>query len=216
MPKLSEARHPCEYLVSERGMLSRGVVTIGPSQRLQPGEVLGRVGLVAAMLAAAVAVAGNVGNGTLTFAGPPVDASAVEGAYLVTFTDPTQFEVEAPNGKTVDVGTVGTAFASGVRFTIAAGGTAFAAGDQFSIQVTADERAEQFVALNPAANDGSQRAAAIAMYPAVTGAGKTTQITATKRLTEVRASDLTWPVGISAAAKAQAIADLARLDIILR
>ena len=79
-------------------------------------------------------VAGSTGNptcGTITVTGP-----ALPGVYRAIFETATKFEIEAPNGVTLGVGTVGTAFnAGGLAFTITAGGTAAVAGDSFTITV---------------------------------------------------------------------------------
>ncbi|WP_166304287.1 head decoration protein [Bradyrhizobium sp. 2S1] len=73
----------------------------------------------------------------------------------------------------------------------------------------------QFVPLNPAANDGSQNAAALPIYPANTGAGQTMQIAAITRAAEVNGNILTWPVGITAAQKAAAIAALGGAGVLI-
>ncbi|MFP5276971.1 MAG: hypothetical protein ACLGPM_07640 [Acidobacteriota bacterium] len=84
----------------------------------------------------ATAKVGNTGNGTVT-AGPTVTAgTALNGDYVVNFTDATHFEVFDPNGKQLEPGVTGTAYLDGgIGFTITAGGTAFAAGDQFTMAV---------------------------------------------------------------------------------
>lgn len=73
----------------------------------------------------------------------------------------------------------------------------------------------RFVPLNPAATDGSQNASAIAIYPAVVGAGATARIAVIARVAEVRAADLDWGAA-TAAQIAAATAQLAALNIILR
>lgn len=81
-------------------------------------------------------VAGSTGNptcGAITVSGP-----ALPGVYRAIFESATKYEIEAPNGVTLGVGTVGTVFnQGGLSFTIAAGGTAAVAGDSFTITVAA-------------------------------------------------------------------------------
>ena len=72
-----------------------------------------------------------------------------------------------------------------------------------------------FAPLNPGASDGSQNAAACSIYRYdVTAADVHGVIIA--RLAEVIADQLVWPVGISPAAKAAAIASLKANDILVR
>lgn len=74
----------------------------------------------------------------------------------------------------------------------------------------------QYVAHAPGAADGSQNAAAIALYPALTGAGQTVKIAAITRAAEVNGNILTWANGITAAQKTAAITALAAVGIIVR
>jgi hypothetical protein len=75
---------------------------------------------------------GNAGNGTM---GAVTVGSAAVGAYFVSFTSSTAFNVTGPGGA-VGTGTAGTPFSTGgLSFTITAGATPFAAGDGFSITV---------------------------------------------------------------------------------
>lgn len=104
------------------------------------GAVLGRT-TTAAVVAAAVADAGNTGNGTITLAGTPFDGKAKEGKYRLTCIEPGAnvgtFEVEDPEGIILGRAIVAVAFANGIAFTINDGGTDFVAGDSFSIEVSA-------------------------------------------------------------------------------
>lgn len=91
--------------------------------------------------AAAAAVAGNTGNGTIT-ATPTTSAGVKAGVYKATITvaaaNAGTFELEDPDGVTVGEGTVAVAFSrGGLAFTIADGATDFVVGDQFAITVTA-------------------------------------------------------------------------------
>jgi hypothetical protein len=103
--------------------------------------------------AASSAGGSNVGNGTLALASPAALAYAQAGAYTVTFTSTTAFEVTDPFGNPVGAGVVGTAFAQQIGFTISAGGTAFAINDTFTVTLTAQYLYELSVAT---ATDGSQ------------------------------------------------------------
>lgn len=73
-----------------------------------------------------------------------------------------------------------------------------------------------YVPLAPAASDGSQKSAAVALYPLAAAATGPRQITVFDMDGELRASDLEWPVGISANDKATAVAQLLALGIKLR
>lgn len=72
------------------------------------------------------------------------------------------------------------------------------------------------VPLAPAANDGSQKAAAIAVYPMAAAATGLRQIAVIDLDAEVRAADLEWPAGIGDADKASGVAQLLQLGIKLR
>ncbi|UQR66210.1 head decoration protein [Bradyrhizobium sp. C-145] len=79
--------------------------------------------------------------------------------------------------------------------------------------VTADG---SYLGFTTGAADGSQNAAAIAIYGVTTGAGETAKIAAITRDAEVNGNILTWPAGITALQKATAIAALAANGIIVR
>jgi hypothetical protein len=84
----------------------------------------------------ASAAGANTGTGTLGTLSV-VAGTAQNGAYAVKFTGATTFSVFDPNGRELQSGTTGTAYAdAGVAFTITAGGTAFVAGDSFTVTVT--------------------------------------------------------------------------------
>jgi hypothetical protein len=72
------------------------------------------------------------------------------------------------------------------------------------------------VPLAPAATDGSQKAAAVALYPLAATASGPRQIAVFDMDGELRASDLEWPAGISANDKATAVTQLLALGIKLR
>lgn len=217
-----ETPHPGEFMVSEAsGFRSRERVTLMESQTVIPGQVLGRQtrGPAANMSAVAAADAGNTGDGTLTLADPAVADGAKSGVYRVTCIEAAAngggFEVEGPDGVALDIATVGVAFDGAVKFTIADGATDFAVGDVFTVTVSIDA-SKACGALDLVAVDGLEQAAGIAFYGATTGVGETADIAAIVRDAEVRASDLTWPDGITADQKTAAIAELSALGIILR
>jgi len=82
--------------------------------------------------------AGMVGNGTIALDGAaPTLTGSVIGTYKAIFTSATAFNVTSPANTVIGTGTVGTAFANQVKFTIVAGATPFAVGDEFDIAVTA-------------------------------------------------------------------------------
>ncbi|MEY9404431.1 hypothetical protein ABIF66_004285 [Bradyrhizobium japonicum] len=74
----------------------------------------------------------------------------------------------------------------------------------------------QYIAHDPAAADGSQVAAAVALYGAVTGAGATAAISAIVREAEVNGKTLTTKTGLTAPQLAQISTDLAGKQIIVR
>ncbi|MCG5509635.1 head decoration protein [Ectothiorhodospira lacustris] len=69
-----------------------------------------------------------------------------------------------------------------------------------------------FLPLDPEADDGSEIAAGVLFGHATEG----DQAVAVVRLAEVRGSDLIWPEGITGPEKAQAVADLGALSIVIR
>ena len=74
----------------------------------------------------------------------------------------------------------------------------------------------QYVAFNPAGQDGSQLADAVLLHKTTTAAGVTAKATAFTRDCEVRASALQFAAGVTAAQQATAIAVLAATGIIAR
>jgi len=73
----------------------------------------------------------------------------------------------------------------------------------------------KYVPLNPAEQDGSEKAAAIA-YDNIDASQEDVVGVVTVRQSAVKASELVWPDTITETAKAAAIADLASQTIILR
>jgi hypothetical protein len=220
----TEAQHPGAFIVSEEeGFLSRDAVTINESQTVLVGQVLGRSVVIADATSSAAADASNTGSsGAMTLdATTPVLAGAKNGKYRVVCIEPGTnvgtFAVFDPYGVEIGKYVVGGAdFAKEIKFAIA-DATDFVAGDAFTVTVGIESLTDElWEVLDPTATDGTQIAAGIAVYGVVTGAGETKKISAITRIAEVRAADLAWPAGISAANKARAIEELRAINIILR
>lgn len=195
MTILTEGAHPFEYVKSEAsGTRSRETLVIDQSQTLKSGSVLGQVS-VGALAVAAAAVAGNTGNGALgawtAAAGTP------EGVYRATIVEGAAnagtFRLEDPFGVEIGEIKVGVAFnKGGLGGTIADGATDWVAGDGFTLTVTDTPpvNAGRYVAINPAATDGSQHFAAICGKAVVTAAGKTAKVVGHVRSMEAWAGRL--------------------------
>lgn len=112
---------------------------VTPENRTR-GAVLGRTA-TAATVAAAVAAAGNTGDGVVTLGDPAFGGAVQEGTYRVVCVEPAsnagQFVVEGPDGKVRGKATVGVEYDGDIVFTIADGATDFAAGDSFTFAVSA-------------------------------------------------------------------------------
>lgn len=219
----TEAVHPCAPIVSEQpGFLSRDNIVVAQSQTLVVGQVLGKTGVVASITSSAAADAGNSGNGVFTIDGTaPVGAGAKDGVYRVVndlvATNSGEFLVYDPDGHEIGRVAVGATFNNQIKFVIADGSTDFAIGDAFSVTVGIEYDGDmQYEVLNSTGTDGSQTACAILLYPVTTGSGVTQNSSAITRNAEVRAADLTWPGGITAAQKAEAVDQLRKVGIILR
>lgn len=144
------------------------VVVVQTGVALASGTLLTKSGDTATT-GSAVATAGNTGNPT--FGAIAVGASGVPGAYKLTFTAPTKFDVEDPDGVKIGSGTTGVAFnKSGVSFTLTAGGTAAVAGDEWTITVAAGTGKYSVYTPNGAA--GPADAVLYNYLPAFTGDAK--------------------------------------------
>lgn len=223
MTLLIEARHPGDFIVSEaEGFRSRETAIIAASQSILVGQVLGKTAVGAGATSSAVANSGNAGNGAITLdATTPVLAPARDGVYRAVCIEPAEnggvFAVFDPSGVEIGKVAVGATFATEIKFVIADGATDFSAGDAFSITVGIESIAdERYKALDLTATDGSARAAAVAVYPCVTGAGETKRIAIIDCAAELRAADLTWPDGITATQKAAAVEQLRARGVKLR
>lgn len=195
---------------------SREIAVLAAGKKYALGTVLGRKsGSGAVTVGAAVADAGNTGNGTLTLAGTPSGASVKEGNYRIIFSAPTKANVENPDGVNVGVATVGSAFNKDIAFTIAAGGTAFAAGDALTVPVSVAANDGTYDEWDPAAGDGTGSVAGVLIFDVDATAGVVESV-AVVREAMVSRDALVFKSGTSAAAKSDAYAGLAKLSIAVR
>lgn len=218
---LIEAEHAAAFVLSEGfNKFSRDQVTVGQSQTLAAGQVVGKVGIPASETSSVAADTGNTGNGVFTLDGSaPVASSAIDGAYRVVCiavaTNSGQFLVSDPKGVELGRVAVGATWNNQIKFVIADGATDFAAGDAFTVSVGRQSGTdEQVLAWSPSATDGSQRAAGIMIGPVATGAGQTAQAIMLSRHAAVRLSDLAFGGSPTSAQLAEAIEQLRALGII--
>lgn len=172
---LTEKNYPAEFILSEApGKRSRSVAQVPASQIIKAGMLVA-VLLTGASAGAAVAAAGNTGNGA--FGAVTASAHAQAGNYSVVFIEPVTnlgtFQVVRPDGTVDGTGKVGTAYAGDIGFTIADGATDFVAGDLFTVPVTATGK--QIKPWNATASDGTQIVGGIAYADTVTAAGETAE-----------------------------------------
>jgi hypothetical protein len=223
MTVLNETLHAGGFIVSEaNGCRSREQGIIALSQTLVAGQVLGAVPVVAGVTSSASADAANTsGSGAITLDGTtPVLAGAINGTYRAVCIEPATnggtFAVFDPNGIEIGKVAVGATFANQIKFVIA-DATDFVAGDAFSIVIGVEKGDLNYKALDTTATDGAQRAAGILFAPVTTDGSTKLPATIVVRDAEVRGSDLTWPSSnLTDAQKAQAIAELAALGIVVR
>jgi hypothetical protein len=222
MTTFTEARHSGEFILSEQdGHLSRESVLIGVSQTIVPGTVLGAAAVVASETSSIVVPAGNTGNGVATLANPATSQAAIDGDYILTCTaaaaNAGTFSVQTPDGREIGPLTVAVAFNKEIKLTVADGATDWAVGDTLIVRVGTESPGDYtYGALNLTATDGTQKVAGIAIYGVTNDGSTTTKIAAITRLAEVIGATLTWPAGITAAQKAEAIDQLRKLNIIVR
>lgn len=206
----TEKAHAGEFLISEASRTrSRDNIVYAASQTIVPGQLLSVI-LVGALAAAAIAAAGNTGNGAI--GAVTVDANAPLGRYVLTIIEPASnggaFTLEGPDGVQLDPGKVGVAYNGPINFTLADGATDFAAGDTIEIEVTQDSAVPQHVAW-----DGSLDVSGVAFDHAVTGVGETADGVAITGDAEVNASLLTYFDGATLSDKVEGRAQLRRLGI---
>lgn len=159
---------------------------------------------------------GNTGDGTV--GAVTLGAKAAVGIYRIVFktTGATAVaDVTDPNGNRLEDLTVGTAY-SNAHFgvSIADGANDWTAGDIITIDVSGDGKV---VALDPAGVNGSADAHGL-MYADVEAADAVDNPNGVGVVQDaiVAASKVTWPSGISAGAKAAAIARLEAKNILIR
>ncbi|MDB4906369.1 MAG: hypothetical protein JWO05_1153 [Gemmatimonadetes bacterium] len=145
-------------------------VTLLAGQNLTRGAVLGRTA-TAAVVAAAVADAGNTGNGV--FGAATIGATVKPGRYRIVCIEPAAnagvFAIFEPGGAEIGRANVGVAFVGAINFTIADGATDFISGDTFSVDVSAV--VYKYKLATAAAVDGSDLARAILTQDADATAG---------------------------------------------
>lgn len=216
MTILYEGRHPVAFILSTLpGYQSIEAVTVGASQNIQPGQILGGRVVVANATSTPSAKIGNTGNATIAMSSPALTSKAVNGRYKGIASAATKVDWEDPTGKSIGTSTHGSPFAAGgIRMQITAGGTPSAAGDEFYVDVGVERPNDiEAVAFDPTATDGAEAVIGIAMYPAKTGVGQTLKVSAIVAGAEVNAKELVLPDGISATDTAKLYADLAALGI---
>lgn len=202
-----------DVLVAEADLgLSRKAVTVlagsGTSRILKLGTVLGAMLFAAPVIAA---TAGNTGNGAL---GALILGDACKiGVYTVTCiaaaANGGRFQVVDPDGYRLGDSLVGVAWVSPqLGFTISDGAADFVVGD--SITITIGKGSGKAVQLDPAAHDGTQLADSVLVSHVTAPDGVDAGGQAVMRDTVLADKGLVWPDGISAPAKAAAIARLAK------
>lgn len=192
---LTERRHAGGYIVWEpqNGLVTRDEVIIASGAgECEAGLVLGQVGHALT----AVAAAQGVNTGNYTFGAIAVAAPAVAGVYILRMQDATHYVVEDPDGEQIGHGVFGTAFAAGgLSFTATAGATPAVAGDSSTLTVGVGSL--KYVAYDPTANNGAERAAAILWdFRDATAADRkaTANIRGPMR---INAAELVWGAGVT-------------------
>lgn len=217
---LTETRHAGGFMVSEQpsGRFSRDSVTLGQSQTIVAGQVLGKstAGFGTLTPGAGTAGGSNTGNGTISTV--TAGAGCQAGTYRMVADAALRWDVFDPSGRNIGQALDAVAFAGQIGFTITHGATAFAAGDTFSVAVTETDPSDagQYKALNLSATDGSQNAVAISWGNYTTGSGVTMTITVIDRDAEVRGVDLTYPAGATNNQIGAINAQLLALGIVVR
>jgi hypothetical protein len=221
MSTIHQRRAATAFILSEAsGSRSRGAGVIAPSQDFDAGQVLGRIANASGVTVSAVADPGNTaGSGALTLASPAYSSRVKEGVYAVTMetvvANGGKFRVEDPAGVHVGDASVGTAFNKEVKFTIADAND-FVIGDKFTIKVEFGPGGTLYKAWKEDATDGSEIAAAIAIYPVKTDGSTTQAVAIFERDGEVNGKELDFSATASGAQIDAAIDQLAQVGIIVR
>jgi hypothetical protein len=193
-------------LASGTRSLENGILASG--NNLQDGAVLGQ-----AVGAAGTKISGT-GDGAIgaVTVGPDVEI----GTYVLTCTAESAnagtFSVTSPSGNSLAPLTVAVAYAgSHINLTVADGANDWDVGDVIHVVVTAGK----YSALNLAATDGSQTAAAV-LYGNVNAADADAACVVIARDAEVKTDAAIWPDGITADQLAAATSELNSHGIYLR
>lgn len=218
----AEGRHPAEFILSEaNGNRSRDNGVIVDAVDIAAGQVLGLVEANEGVVTVGAATFAGTGNGVLTKANPANSAAVIEGSYKIQLIDEGanagDFEVVRPDGTVDGFASVGVAYDGQVKFTIADGATDFASPAAFTLPVTIADPVGvgKFGPFAVAGTDGTEEAAAIAIYP-VPAAETNRGISLITRDCTVNGKCLTWPNGITDDQKATAINSLKLQGIIVR
>lgn len=195
----------------EQGMLAANV-----EDRL-PGTVCGQV-TRGAQNVAAVAAAGNAGNGVFA-AAPTADAGAAPGVYKIVV------EAAAANGGVLGIydpagvrigkGAVAAAFDGAINFTLNDGGVDFAVGDSFDVTVTYAAGSGAYVPYDPDGTDGSAEFAGILKEGQIVSAAATRH-TFLVRDAEVKEPELVFVNELDANQKAALYAAMEDKGVIVR
>lgn len=220
MPALNESSYLGDVLKYETpNLYSREAVTVlagtGADRVLSVGAVIGKR---TKSLVTVTADAGNTGGGLATLAVPALGARAEVGVYTLTCsavaTNAGTFEVLTPSGYKLPDLSVGQAYAGDhINLTIDDGGPDFDVGDRFTVDVSGDGRV---VALDTAAVDGTHEAYGIAGVDVTAPDGTDAGAMAIVRDAILADHALVWPAGITADAKAAAIAELEARGLLVR
>jgi hypothetical protein len=169
MATLLSTPHVKAVALSEAGgMLSReNIVVTQSGSAIESGTLLTQSGDAGAgSFAMDAGATGNPTAGAIA-----VGAAAVPGAYQITFTAATKFDVEDPKGVKIGSGTTGVAFSkAGLGFTLTAGGTAAVAGDTAKVTLAAGNG--KYVPYVAAGASGPADAVLYSYLPAKTGDSK--------------------------------------------
>jgi hypothetical protein len=187
----------------------------GAERSVVVGQLLGLSSAVAVSEAAA---AGNTGNGAFSLASPAIAGGTLPGDYEVicvaAAANGGTFEVFDPSGVAIGTAKVGVAYTGALKFTIADGATDFVVGDSFTVTVPAGTKAKEW---DPTAIDGSAAVAGIVLARAVAADGTdSTVLTLARGPAIITDSGIAWPDGVTDDQKADALAALAALGIIVR
>lgn len=221
MSTIIQRRAAAAFILSEAsGKRSRGTGVIALSQEFEAGQVLGRIANASGVTVTQAADPGNTaGSGALTLASPAYSSRVKEGVYTVTMetvvANGGKFRVEDPAGVHIGDATVGTAFNKEVKFTIADAND-FVIGDKFTIKVEFGPGGKLYKAWNEDATDGSEVAAAIAIYPVKTDGSSTEATAIFERDGEVNGKELDFSGTATEAEIDAAIDQLAQVGIIVR